>query len=135
MEHETGHTGQLIITSVDASDISSVGGIRCPVAEPRGSRVTRSSGVLEFWRWITAVGLTIKPVGKLDAGNPHVQFDERGWETDRSRGTAPILDSTLMVCYLWLLATPPKRRADRVQPSFPRKVGASCSEEPAVEIL
>jgi hypothetical protein len=30
----------------------------------------------------------------VDAGNPHVQFDERGWETDRSRGTAPILDST-----------------------------------------
>jgi transposase len=40
------------------------------------------------------VGLTIKPVGKLDAGNPHVQFDERGRETDRSRGTAPVLDST-----------------------------------------
>src|SRR3954462_7232395 len=25
----------------------------------------------------------MKPVGKLDAGNPHVQFDERGWETGR----------------------------------------------------
>jgi hypothetical protein len=36
----------------------------------------------------------MKPVGKPDAGNPHVRFDERGWETDRSRGTAPILDST-----------------------------------------
>jgi len=31
------------------------------------------------------VGLTVKPVGKLDAGNPHVQFDERGWETERRR--------------------------------------------------
>ena len=40
------------------------------------------------------MGLTIKPVGKLDAENPHVQFDERGWETDRSRGNAPVLDST-----------------------------------------
>jgi hypothetical protein len=29
--------------------------------------------------------------------NPHVQFDERGWETKRCRmaqATAPILDST-----------------------------------------
>ena len=32
----------------------------------------------------------MKPVGKPDAGNPHVRFDERGGETDRSRGTAPI---------------------------------------------
>ena len=24
-----------------------------------------------------------KPVGKPDAGNPHVRFDERGWETER----------------------------------------------------
>jgi len=37
-----------------------------------------------------------KPVGKPDAGNPHVRFDERGGETDRLRGTAPILDSTFV---------------------------------------
>jgi hypothetical protein len=36
----------------------------------------------------------MKPVGKTDAGNPHVRFDERGGETDRSRDTAPLLDST-----------------------------------------
>jgi|GEM_PF-4954675 len=35
----------------------------------------------------------VNPVGKLDAGNPHVQFDERGWETGLF-ATAPILDST-----------------------------------------
>jgi hypothetical protein len=38
-----------------------------------------------------------KPVGEPDAGNPHVRFDERGWETERRRmaqATAPILDST-----------------------------------------
>src|SRR5437870_5735194 len=38
-----------------------------------------------------------KPVGEPDAGNPHVRFDERGWETERCRmaqATAPILDST-----------------------------------------
>jgi hypothetical protein len=30
---------------------------------------------------IVAVGLMMKPVGKPDAGNPHVRFDERGGET------------------------------------------------------
>ena len=36
-----------------------------------------------------------KPAGKPDAGNPHVRFDERGGETERSRDTAPLLDSTV----------------------------------------
>jgi hypothetical protein len=43
------------------------------------------------------VCLTVKPVGEPDAGNRHVRFDERGWETERRRmaqATAPILDST-----------------------------------------
>ncbi len=37
-----------------------------------------------------------KPVGKPDAGNPHVRFDERGRETGRSQRPAPApgLDST-----------------------------------------
>src|SRR5450432_220712 len=35
-----------------------------------------------------------KPVGKPDAGNPHVRFDERGGETERTFATAPLLDST-----------------------------------------
>src|SRR6516162_9444068 len=40
--------------------------------------------------------LTMKPVGEPDAGDRHVRFDERGWETERCRMaqvTAPILDS------------------------------------------
>ena len=36
----------------------------------------------------------MKPVGKPDAGNPHVRFDERGGETERFGDTAPLLDST-----------------------------------------
>jgi hypothetical protein len=38
----------------------------------------------------------MKPVGKPDAGNPHVRFDERGWEPGRrfAPALAPILDST-----------------------------------------
>jgi len=41
---------------------------------------------------------TVKPVGEPDAGDRHVRFDERGWETGRCRmaqATAPILDSTI----------------------------------------
>src|SRR3954465_931604 len=44
-----------------------------------------------------AVCRAVKPVGKPDAGNPHVRFDERGRETERCRmaqATAPVLDST-----------------------------------------
>ena len=39
--------------------------------------------------------LAMKPVGKPDAGNPHVRFDERGGETEPPKAaTAPFLDST-----------------------------------------
>jgi hypothetical protein len=41
----------------------------------------------------------VKPVGEPDAGDRHVRFDERGWETECCRmaqATAPILDSTRM---------------------------------------
>ena len=44
------------------------------------------------------VCLTVKPVGKPDAGNRHVRFDERGGETERCQrpqATAPVLDSTV----------------------------------------
>jgi hypothetical protein len=44
----------------------------------------------------------MKPVGEPYAGNPHVRFDERGWETERCRmaqATAPILDSTYAGIY------------------------------------
>jgi hypothetical protein len=42
----------------------------------------------------------VKSVGKPDAGNPHVRFDERGRETGRlakPQATAPFLDSTIPV--------------------------------------
>jgi hypothetical protein len=50
------------------------------------------------------VCLTVKPVGEPDAGNRHVRFDERGWETERCRmaqATAPILDSTMAEYSSW----------------------------------
>jgi hypothetical protein len=37
-----------------------------------------------YCRWITAVGLTTKPVGKPGAGNPHVRFDERDGPSHRA---------------------------------------------------
>jgi len=43
------------------------------------------------------VGFAVKPVGKPDAGNRHVRFDERGRETEplaKPHATAPFPDST-----------------------------------------
>ena len=48
--------------------------------------------------WPAAACFEMKPVGKPDAGNPHVRFDERGGETERldalDADTAPFLDFT-----------------------------------------
>src|SRR3974377_1984458 len=63
---------------------------------PRGSlrRIGRASPQAHAHR-VAAVSPATKPVGKPDAGNPHVRFDERGGETERaSDATAPFLDST-----------------------------------------
>src|SRR5262249_2036730 len=59
-------------------------GARCSTASTRAASAT-------------AVGLTMKLVGKPDAGNRHVRFDERGQETEcchMAQATAPVLDST-----------------------------------------
>src|SRR5439155_17228620 len=32
---------------------------------------------------LLSVCYMVKPIGKPDAGNPPVRFDERGWETER----------------------------------------------------
>jgi hypothetical protein len=34
---------------------------------------------------VLSVCFIVKPVGEPDVGNPHVRFDERGWETGRLR--------------------------------------------------
>ena len=47
-----------------------------------------------------AQSLAMKSVGKPDAGNPHVRFDERGRETKprhTAEATAPFLDSTVIL--------------------------------------
>ena len=43
---------------------------------------------LEMSKELSFVSLAVKPVGKPDAGNPHVRFDERGWETGRRFGVS-----------------------------------------------
>jgi hypothetical protein len=59
-----------------------------------------------------SVCLTVKPVGEQDAGDRHVRFDERGWETERCRmaqATAPVLDSTFFCDqFLFCDAMPPE---------------------------
>src|SRR5215472_10877712 len=64
--------------------------------------LSKSAGLIAYRRRLRpqlfSVCLTMKPVGEPDAGDRHVRFDERGWETERCRMaqvTAPILDSAL----------------------------------------
>ena len=63
---------------------------------------------------------TVKPVGKPDAGNRHVRFDERGWETGRRLASvlAPILDSTRIHSCRFRGAgfSPPRRLSSRRMP-------------------
>jgi hypothetical protein len=65
--------------------------------EERG-RVEQKNGVTNARQKWRDAPLTKKAPYEPDAGNRHVRFDERGWETERCRmaqATAPILDSTL----------------------------------------
>src|SRR4029450_6557768 len=68
-----------------------------PQPLPTGDGVQRARGAPPPARPLgtTAVCPAMKPVGKPDAGNPHVRFDERGGEPDLPRAViAPLLDST-----------------------------------------
>ncbi len=54
--------------------------------------------------------LAMKPVGEPDAGDRHVRFDERGWETARchmAQATAPIMGFPSLRSYV--LATSRKK--------------------------
>src|SRR5258708_7943644 len=66
-----------------------------------GVRRTRSVASSTRAPRTNAVGLAMKSVGKPDAGNPHVRFDERGRETGRlqmAQATAPFFASTQFSC-------------------------------------
>src|ERR1019366_4271864 len=88
------------------------GVIRCHRGASARSARKRYSAILVCRDCDTCGGETpcreyvVKPVGKPDAGNPHVRFDERGGETDRLGGTAPLLDSTVKAFLPCFAATP-----------------------------
>ena len=63
-----GHTKRLIITSADAFDTSSVGGIRYQTAEQDDFPMPRFMGASEFCRWITAVCLNNETSRKAGCG-------------------------------------------------------------------
>ena len=69
---------------------------------------------------VVAVGFAVKPVGKPDAGNPHVRFDERGRETGHCHRARPRLYRSKDVsatspwtrkgcCSAWSCTPPPSR--------------------------
>ena len=65
----------------------------CIVRRRRKAAAQRTLAARAF----LSVCLTMKLVGKPDAGNRHVRFDERGQETEcchMAQATAPVLDST-----------------------------------------
>jgi hypothetical protein len=96
----TSRTGQSRHTPMTACVTSSSDATRCPREASGRSRWRRYSANLECRDRAIADDKTscreptVKPVGKPDAGNPHVRFDERGGETGRANDTAPFLDST-----------------------------------------
>src|SRR6266851_4594911 len=88
-----------------------------------------------------AVRYAMKPVGEPDAGNRHVRFDERGWETERlaqPQATALILDSTalnpglLVLFKSWtcvvagLVAATPRFRRRARSHSLPSHAATRC---------
>ena len=86
-----------------ASDVLDDGGVdRCigvSLTVPEASDTSRRSCVAGEGHTCAGDGRepAMKSVGKPDAGNPHVRFDERGRETgccQQAQATAPFLDST-----------------------------------------
>ena len=72
------------------------------------ARIVRGSGRAapsSRAHWAAVVSLMTKPVGKPDAGNPHVRFDERGGETERvatrNRALPRLYPSGLTLLSFW----------------------------------
>ena len=63
----------------------------------------------------------MKLVGKPDAENPHVRFDERGHETERRAATARVLDSTTKLAH---------RGAESAKVVVPQQLFAIQGERP-----
>src|SRR5688572_2922081 len=93
MEPGPTRIGRFVTTSMRAYGTSCGGAIRCNRAAPAVSQKKRCSANSEYCRfvelsWRPVRESAVKPVGKPDAGNPHVGVDERGWETGRRSGVS-----------------------------------------------
>src|SRR6516162_7999811 len=71
--------GRLTTTFTRAYGISCGGVTRCNPAEPTASALKRCSASWEYcnsavFRWSLVRESAVKPVGKPDAGNPHVRL-------------------------------------------------------------
>src|SRR5215469_15259801 len=102
------------------------GAIRCITAAPAASPNKRCSANWEYCSfvelsWSNVRESTMKPVGKPDAGNPHVRFDERGWETGRRFGVSARAHPRLY-------KRPPL--GDAAEPDVPRLVSGAVVREP-----
>ena len=92
----------LTATSMSACATSSPDGTRRQGAAPDSSPQTLFMENVDCYasnacRELPRRGVAMKPVGKPNAGNRHVRFDERGEKTECCRmaqATAPLLDST-----------------------------------------
>ena len=62
---------------------NTIKGSRCPKLLCRGGEGETLTVPKPRAVDLLPVCLTVKPVGKPNAGNRHVRFDERGWETER----------------------------------------------------
>src|ERR1017187_9406188 len=85
--------GRLTTTSIKAYGISCGGDTRCNRVARAASAMKWCSGSWESSGFVTCSWdlvreSTVKPVGKPDAGNRHVRFDERGRETGRRFGVS-----------------------------------------------
>src|SRR5215211_3320687 len=85
-----------------------------------GAEVSRNTSI----NWPHVVCLAVKPVGEPDAGDRHVRFDERGWETGRW-ALAPSYRAHPRLCLL------PHREV--IQPCPPRKVKAVVRSTPRLQ--
>ena len=122
--------GRLRLTFTIVYGTFSSGATRCPRGASGRSAWKRYSGTLVSRDCAICGGKArcrepvVKPVGKPDAGNPPVRFDERGGETDRFGDTAPLLDSTgenrgaAIRCVPNQLASPGQARRPGIGPRF-----------------
>src|SRR6476469_11264799 len=102
MEPEREHTGRSTTTSMSGYGISCGDVTRCPRGAPSAFPRKLYSGSWEYsgyamCSWDLVRESTVKPVGKPDARDGHVRFDERGRKTGRRpvRLPAPRPSSTL----------------------------------------